>query len=151
LSSPFATIKLTMTWQSAAALSALFAALTAILSKLGVQNIDSNLAVAIRTSVIVAFAWGLVYLQGTELSFRSIPGKSWMFLVLSGFATGISWLFYFRALQLGPASRVAPVDKLSVALTIILSFVILGEQPSLGTVAGGLLITAGVLVVVLVR
>lgn len=142
---------LIMTWLTAAILSALFAALTAIFGKLGVQNVDSNLAVAIRTTVVVVFAWGLVLLQGSALSFRSIDRSSWVFLVLSGLATGASWLFYFRALQLGPASRVAPVDKLSVALTILLSFMILGEQPSLGTVAGGLLITAGVLVVAFVR
>jgi transporter family protein len=141
----------TMTWLAAAALSAMFAALTAILGKVGVQNVDSNLAVAIRTTVVLVFAWGLVLVQGSSTSVRSIHGRSLGVLVLSGLATGASWLFYFRALQLGPASRVAPVDKLSVALTVLLSFLILGEQPSLGTVLGGILITAGVLVVAFVR
>ncbi len=140
-----------MSWIPFALLSALFAALTAILGKKGVENIDSNVAVAIRTTVVVIFAWGVVAAGSRGIVPRAIPWQSWTFLVLSGLATGISWLFYFRALQLGPASRVAPVDKLSVALTIVLAFLVLGERPTAGSVLGGLLIAAGVLVAVLVR
>ena len=140
-----------MSWPAFALLAAFFAALTAILGKIGVQGIDSNLAVAIRTSVIVIFAWGLVLAQGSMAAIPAIAGRSWVFLVLSGIATGLSWLFYYRALQLGPASRVAPVDKLSVVLTMVLAFLILGEPPTLGTVAGGLLITAGALVMIYAR
>ena len=140
-----------MTWPILAALSAVFAALTAILGKIGVQGIDVNLAVAIRTSVVVVFAWGLVLLQRNGVAMPPLPARAWLFLVLSGLATGLSWLFYYRALQLGPASRVAPVDKLSVALTILLAFVFLGEPPTVGSIVGGLLITAGALVVVFVR
>jgi bacterial/archaeal transporter family protein len=138
-------------WPVFALLSALFASLTAILGKIGVQGIDSNLAVAIRTSVIVVFAWGLVLLQGHVPSLRTISSHSWIFLVASGIATGLSWLFYYRALQLGPASRVAPLDKLSVAITIVLAFLVLGEKPTLGNVLGGSLIVAGALVAVFVR
>ncbi|MEZ5351671.1 MAG: EamA family transporter [Bryobacteraceae bacterium] len=140
-----------MTWVPFALLSAVFAALTAILGKKGVENIDSNLAVAIRTSIVVVFAWGIVAAGSKAMALRSIPVSSWVFLALSGLATGLSWLFYFRALQIGPASRVAPVDKLSVAITIVLAFALLGERPSMGSVLGGLLIAAGVLVAALVR
>ena len=100
-----------MTWPILALLSAVFAALTAILGKVGVQGIDSNLAVAIRTTVVVVFAWGLVLPQRNGAAMQAIPARAWLFLVLSGLATGLSWLFYYRALQLGPASRVAPVDN----------------------------------------
>jgi transporter family protein len=140
-----------MSWTVFAVLSAFFASLTAIFGKIGVQGIDSNLAVAIRTTVVVVFAWGLLLLQPSTTSWSDIAPRSWVFLVLSGVATGASWLFYYRALQLGPASRVAPIDKLSVALTVVLAFVILGEKPSLGSVAGGALITAGVLVAAFVK
>jgi bacterial/archaeal transporter family protein len=139
-----------MSWPLFAALSALFASLTAIFGKIGVRDIDSNLAVAIRTSVVVVFAWGLVALQPGRMTLHGISQRSWVFLVLSGLATGASWLFYYRALQLGPASRVAPIDKLSVALTVVLAFTVLGEKPGLGSVLGGALITAGVLVAVFV-
>jgi len=144
-----------MTWPIYAVLSALFASLTAIFGKIGVQNIDSNLAVAIRTTVVLVFAWGLVLLQSGQtplvLMLGAIPARTWLFLVLSGLATGGSWLFYYHALQLGPASRVAPIDKLSVALTVALAFVLLGEKPTFGSVAGGALITAGVLVAAFVK
>jgi bacterial/archaeal transporter family protein len=143
-----------MTWPLFAVLSALFASLTAIFGKIGVQGIDSNLAVAIRTTVVLVFAWGLVMLQpgpGVQMSLSAIPQRSWLFLLLSGLATGGSWLFYYRALQMGPASRVAPIDKLSVALTVVLAFAILGEKPTFGSVVGGTLITAGVLVAAFVK
>jgi len=140
-----------MTWPIFAALSAFFAALTAIFGKIGVRDVDSNLAVAIRTTVVVVFAWGLVALQPAKTSTRGITSHTWLYLVLSGMATGLSWLFYYRALQLGPASRVAPIDKLSVALTVVLAFVILGEEPTVGSVAGSALITAGVLVAAFVK
>ena len=140
-----------MNWPLFAALSALFASLTAIFGKIGVRDIDSNLAVAIRTTIIVVFAWGLVALQPVKISLASISTRSWIFLVLSALATGLSWLSYYRALQLGPASRVAPIDKLSVALTVVLAFAILGEKPTFGAVAGGALITAGVFVAAFVK
>ena len=144
-----------MSWPLFAVASALFASLTAIFGKIGVQNIDSNLAVAIRTTVVVVFAWVLVALQPgaspISTALAVIPQRSWLYLVLSGLATGGSWLFYYRALQLGPASRVAPIDKLSVALTVVLAFAVLGEKPSFGSVAGGALITAGVLVAAFVK
>jgi bacterial/archaeal transporter family protein len=140
-----------MSWSFFAVLSALFASLTAIFGKIGVQGIDSNLAVAIRTTVVVVFAWGLLLLQPSSTPIASIQQRSWVFLVLSGMATGASWLFYYKALQMGPASRVAPIDKLSVALTVVLAFTILGEKPTFGSVAGGALITAGVLVAAFVK
>ena len=108
-----------MTWIAWALLSALFAAATAILAKLGVAGVDANLATALRTSVVVAFTWLLAFATRAPAGFQALPGKSWLFLVLSGLATGLSWLCYFHALQAGPASRVAPIDKLSVALVIV--------------------------------
>lgn len=140
-----------MNWIFYAILSAFFASLVAIFGKIGIRNVDSNLAVAIRTVIIVAFAWGIVLLQGNAGELFKISRYSYLFIVLSAIATGLSWLFYYKALQLGEASRVAPIDKLSVALTIVLAFMFLGEQPTLGNVAGGLLVTAGVLVTVLVK
>ncbi|MCD8317416.1 MAG: EamA family transporter [Paraprevotella sp.] len=130
-------------WKYYALLSAFFAALTAIFAKIGIKNMNSDLATAIRTTVILFITWGIVLFgcHGTEL--RSISRSSWLFLILSGAATGLSWLFYFRALQGGNASRVAPVDKLSVVITIILSFVLLKEPVSLKVIAGALLITGG--------
>ena len=125
-------------WKYYALLSAVFAALTAILAKVGVRDIDSNLATAIRTTVILAITWGVVLATGNLL-----------FLVLSGIATGLSWLFYFKALQTGDASRVAPIDKLSVAITIFLGIVVLHEQVSWNVVVGGLLIVGGSLVLLL--
>jgi transporter family protein len=130
-------------WQYYALGSALFAALTAILTKIGVKDVPSNLATAIRTVVILVIAWGLVFARGESDALRTIPRPSLLFLMLSGIATGLSWLCYFRALQLGPASQVAPLDKLSLPLTIILAALFLGEKFSLQTLGGIVLIGAG--------
>ena len=132
-----------------AILSAIFAALTAILAKIGIKDVDSDLAVAIRTLVVVVFAWGIVAFRGVWQQVPTLSGKTITFLVLSGLATGISWLFYFKAIQLGNVSQVAPIDKLSIALTIILAFLILGEAPDAKTLIGGGLVTAGVMVIAL--
>lgn len=130
-------------WKIYALLSALFAALTAICAKVGVKNIDSNLATAIRTTIILFLTWGIVFASGHLSAVKSIPRYTWVFLVLSGISTGLSWLFYFKAIQLGDVSRVAPVDKLSVVITIILAVVLLREPLSPKVIAGGLLICAG--------
>lgn len=130
-------------WKLYALLSAFFAALTAIFAKLGVRNIDSDLATAIRTSVILALTWGIVWVGGKLQPLRTIGTNTWVFLILSGLATGLSWLFYFKALQLGEASKVAPLDKLSVVFTIILAVIILKEPLTLRVVIGASLITAG--------
>lgn len=130
-------------WQIYALLSALFAALVAILAKIGIAGVDSNVAVAVRTLVIVAMAWGIVLARNGIGALGTLTTKNWTFLILSGIATGVSWLCYFKALSLGPASKVAPIDKLSVALTIFLAFLILGETPSPKVIAGGLFIVAG--------
>lgn len=140
-----------MNWIIYAILSAFFASLVAIFGKIGIKGVDSNLAVAIRTIIIVAFAWAIVWIQGNVGDVTKISKYSMTFIVLSAIATGLSWLFYYKALQLGEASRVAPIDKLSVALTVILAFVFLSEKPTLGNVLGGLLVTAGVLVAALVK
>lgn len=140
-----------MSWIIYAILSAFFASLVAIFGKIGIKGVDSNLAVAIRTLIIVFFAWGIVWFQGNASDLFKISKFSYIFLVLSAIATGMSWLFYYKALQLGEASRVAPIDKLSVALTVILAVLILGEKPSTGNVLGGILVTAGVLVAALVK
>lgn len=132
-----------MQWFFFSLLSAFFAALTAILAKIGVKDVDSNLATAIRTVVILIFAWSIVTFQGSLGKLGSVSKFSLTFLVLSGIATGMSWLFYFRALQVGNASQVAPVDKLSLALTIILAAVFLHEKLTLSTVLGSLLMLAG--------
>lgn len=137
-----------MNWAIYAVLSAFFASLVAIFGKIGIQGVNSNLAVAIRTVVIVFFAWAIVWAQGTAGQLKSISRYSWVFLVLSAFATGLSWLFYYKALQMGEASRVAPIDKLSVALTIVLAFMFLHEKPTYGNVLGGLLVVLGVMVTV---
>jgi transporter family protein len=131
-----------MSWLIYALLSAFFAALTAILAKVGIKNVDSNVATAIRTIVIVLFAWGIVLAQGTQKTLSSISGFTLTFLVLSGIATGLSWLFYFRALQLGEASRVSPIDKLSLVLTIILAVVFLKEKVT-PLIIGVILMSAG--------
>lgn len=136
-------------WQTYALLSALFAALTAIFAKIGVRDIDSNLATAIRTLVILFITWGIVFATAGVKQIREISSHTLLFLVLSGLATGASWLFYFKALQVGDASKVAPVDKLSVVLTMLLSFIILGEPVTFKTLLGGALIAAGSLVLVL--
>ena len=140
-----------MTYVFYAILAAFFASLVAIFGKIGIKGVDSNLAVAIRTVIIVFFAWGIVLVQGNAADLLKIPRYSYIFIILSAIATGLSWLFYYKALQMGEAAKVAPIDKLSIALTIILAFMVLGEKPTLGTVTGGLLVTAGVLVTALVR
>ncbi|MGA2879049.1 MAG: EamA family transporter [Bryobacteraceae bacterium] len=140
-----------MNWAWYAVLSAFFGALVAIFGKIGVQGVDSNLAVAFRTAIIVFFAWGIVAVQGNASDLFKISRHSLLFLFLSAIATGLSWLFYYKALQLGEASRVAPIDKLSVALAVAMAFVFLGEKPHLGNVLGASLIVAGVLVTVFVR
>lgn len=134
-----------------AILSAFFASLVAIFGKIGIKGVDSNLAVAIRTVIIVGFAWMIVWVQGNAADVFKISKYSYVFIILSAIATGLSWLFYYKALQLGEASRVAPIDKLSVALTIIMAFVFLGEKATPGNVIGGALVAAGVLVTVLVK
>lgn len=136
-------------WKLYALLSALFAALTAIFAKIGVRDINSNLATAIRTAVILMLTWGIVLFSGHLRDVRSITTHTWAFLLLSGIATGLSWLFYFKAIQVGDISRVAPVDKLSVVITIILAFVFLHETVSLKVVAGAVLITAGSLLMLM--
>jgi len=136
-------------WWIYALLSALFAALTAIFAKVGVKNIDSDLATAIRTVIILLIAWGIVIFKGSMQSIQTISKQNWIFLVLSGCATGLSWIFYFKALQVGKVSLVAPVDKLSVALAIILSALFLGEAITLKTAIGATLIIGGTLVLIL--
>lgn len=136
-------------WKVYALMAAVFASLTAIFSKIGVKDIDSNLATAIRVSFILVLTWGIVFFSGTAKGLKSVSGHTMLFLFLSALATGASWLFYFKALQLGDVSKVAPVDKLSVAITIFLAILFLGEPASLKTIAGGLLITAGSLVLLL--
>lgn len=138
-----------MTWLGWALLSAIFAAATAILAKIGVAGIDANLATAIRTSVVLCFAWTVALFTADKLAFAQISGRTWTFLILSGIATGLSWLCYFRALQLGPASRVAPIDKLSLVLVIVAAAIFLREPVSLATALGGALVLAGVLVLAL--
>jgi len=138
-----------MTWLAWALLSAVFAAVTAILAKLGVAGVDANLATAVRTSVVVAFTWLLAYATRPPNAFQVFTGKTWVFLALSGIATGLSWLCYFHALQVGPASRVAPIDKLSVALVIVFSALFLGEGLTWGKGIGGLLIVAGAITIAL--
>lgn len=133
-------------WKVYALLSALFAALTAIFAKVGVRDVDSNLATAIRTSVILLLTWGIVFFSKGLDSVRSIASNAWLFLILSGLSTGLSWLFYFKALQQGDVSRVAPIDKLSVVITILLAFIFLKEPATPKVIAGGVLITAGAMV-----
>ncbi len=140
-----------MSWLIYALLSAFFAALTAILAKIGVKNVDSNLATAIRTIVIIIFAWGIVVWQGTVKQVSSISQFTLIFLILSGITTGLSWLFYFRALQLGTASQVAPIDKLSLALTVILAVFLLREKLTLSVLAGVILMSVGAILVGLGR
>ncbi|MEG0033100.1 MAG: EamA family transporter [Mucinivorans sp.] len=135
-------------WKYYALLSALFAALTAIFAKVGVKDINSNLATAIRTAVIMAITWGIVFIGGSTSQIKDIPHRTWIFLLLSGVATGLSWLFYFKALQMGDASRVAPIDKLSVVLVIIFSFVFLKEPVSARVIIGGALICLGSIVII---
>ena len=138
-----------MTWIGWALLSAAFAAATALLAKVGVAHVDSNLAMAIRTSVVVVFAWGIALALGKQGEIRSLDRRTLLSLALSGLATGLSWICYFRALQLGPASRVAPLDKLSVPLVMVFAWLLLGEKMNASAVVGGLLITAGAIVMVM--
>lgn len=136
-------------WKLYALLAAIFAALTAIFSKVGVKDVDSNLATAIRVSFILVLTWGIVFFSGTVKTVKSISGHTMLFLFLSAMATGLSWLFYFKALQTGDVSKVAPIDKLSVAITIFLAVMFLGEPLEAKTVIGGLLITLGSLVLLM--
>lgn len=136
-------------WFVFAILSAVFAALTSILAKVGIDGVNSNLATAIRTVVVLAMAWGMVFLTNAQSGISSITKKSWLFLILSGLATGASWLCYYKALQMGDASKVVPIDKLSVVITLVLAFVFLHEEFTAKSLVGAVLITAGTLVMVL--
>ena len=132
-------------WWVYAILSAVFAAITSILAKVGIDGVNSNLATAIRTVVVVLMAWGMVFLTNAQNGITEISKKSWIFLILSGLATGASWLCYYKALQMGEASKVVPIDKMSVVITLILAFVFLHEQFTVKSVIGCILITAGTL------
>lgn len=135
-------------WFLFALLSAVFAALTSILAKIGIEGVNSNLATAIRTVVVVVMAWGMVFITHTQSGMSAISKKSWIFLILSGLATGASWLCYYRALQIGDASKVVPVDKLSVIITLVLAFVVLHEEFTVKSLIGCILIGAGTLIMV---
>ena len=136
-------------WLMFAILSSVFAALTSILAKVGIDGVNSNLATAIRTVVVLIMAWGMVFMTNTQSGIAQIGRKSWIFLILSGLATGASWLCYYRALQMGNASKVVPIDKLSVVITIIMAFVFLHEDVSIKSAIGCVLIGAGTLLMVL--
>ena len=136
-------------WLLFAILSAVFAALTSILAKIGIEGVNSNLATALRTVVVLAMAWGMVFITGAQNGIKEINTKSWVFLILSGLATGTSWLCYYKALQMGEASKVVPIDKLSVVITLILAFVFLHEQMDWKSVVGCVLIGTGTLFMVL--
>jgi len=136
-------------WIVYALLAAIFAGATSILAKLGLEGVNANLGTAIRTVVVLVMAWGIVFMTGVQRGIPDITPRSWLFLVLSGLATGASWLFFFRALQIGEASRVVPVDKISVVITMVMAFVFLGETVDAKAIVGGVLITIGTLVLVL--
>ena len=136
-------------WMVFAILSAVFAALTSILAKVGIDGVNSNLATAIRTVVVVVMAWGMVFLTHAQSGLVEINKKSWIFLILSGLATGSSWLCYYKALQMGDASKVVPIDKLSVVITLILAFVFLHEEFTAKSAIGCVLIAAGTLIMVI--
>ena len=136
-------------WFGFALLSAVFAALTSILAKVGIEGVNSNLATALRTFVVLAMAWGMVFITGTHNDITEISRKSWIFLILSGLATGASWLCYYKALQMGDASKVVPIDKLSVVITLILAFVFLHEQFTVKSAIGATLITIGTIIMVI--
>lgn len=136
-------------WFVLALLSAVFAALTSILAKIGIDGVNSNLATAIRTVVVLVMSWGMVFLTNAQNGISEIGKKSWIFLILSGLATGASWLCYYKALQMGDASKVVPIDKLSVVITLILAFVFLHEEFTAKSAIGAVLITAGTLIMVL--
>jgi len=135
-------------WVFYALLSAVFAALTAILAKIGIQNINSNLAVAIRTIVVLVMAWFIVFISGKQHEIASIGNKNMLFLILSGVATGLSWLCYYKALQIGEVSKVIPVDKFSLVIGMVLAFIVLKEAVTIKTIIGGILITAGTFVLI---
>ena len=136
-------------WMIFALLSAVFAALTSILAKVGIDGVNSNLATAIRTVVVVAMAWGMVFLTHVQSGLSDISRKSWIFLILSGLATGASWLCYYKALQMGEASKVVPIDKLSVVITLVLAFIFLHEDFTAKSIIGCVLIGAGTLIMVI--
>ena len=136
-------------WFIFAILSAIFAALTSILAKIGIEGVNSNLATAVRTIVVVLMAWLMVFITGSQNGLMDISKKSWIFLILSGLATGASWLCYYKALQIGEASKVVPIDKLSIVVTVALAFLFLGEQITLKTLIGCSLIVAGTFVMIL--
>ena len=136
-------------WLVFAVGSSVFAALTSILAKIGIEGVDSNLATAVRTTVVLAMAWGMVFLTGAQGGLGQISRRSWLFLILSGLATGASWLCYYRALQLGPASKVVPIDKFSVVITLVLAALLLHEQVTPKSALGCLLLGAGTLLMVL--
>ena len=136
-------------WLLFACLSAVFAALTTILAKIGISGVNSHLATAIRTMVVVVMAWGMVFLTNAQKGIHAISNRSWLFLILSGVATGVSWLCYYKALQMGDAAKVVPIDKLSVVITLILAFLFLHEEFTLKSLIGCLLIGTGTLVMVL--
>ena len=136
-------------WFVLALLSAIFAALTSILAKVGIEGVNSNLATAIRTVVVVVMAWGMVFLTNSQNGIAEISKRSWLFIILSGLATGASWLCYYRALQLGDASKVVPIDKLSVVITLVLAFVFLQEQFTMKSLVGCILIGMGTMIMVL--
>ena len=136
-------------WLVCAILSAVFAALTSILAKIGIADVNSTLATAIRTVVVLAMSWGMVFLTKAQNGISEISHRSWLFLILSGLATGASWLFYYRALQLGEASKVVPIDKLSIVITLVLAWTLLREPFNSKSLIGAALITAGTLVMVL--
>ena len=138
-----------MMWAVFAFLSAVFAALTSILAKVGIEGVNSNLATAVRTAVVLAVAWGMVFITNAQHGIMDISKKSWVFLVLSGLATGASWLCYYKALQAGEASKVVPIDKLSVVITLILAVIFLHENINVKSIIGALLITAGTLCMIL--
>ena len=136
-------------WFIFALLSAVFAALTSILAKVGIDGVNSTLATAIRTVVVVVMSWGMVFITNAQVGISDISRKSWLFLILSGIATGASWLCYYRALQIGEVSKVVPIDKLSVVLTLVMSFVFLGDKFTPKSLIGCLLLCAGTLVMAL--
>lgn len=136
-------------WALFAVLSALFAALTSILAKIGIENVDSNLATAVRTVVVVAMSWLMVFITNAQSGLTNISKKSWIFLILSGLATGASWLCYYKAIQMGEVSKVVPIDKMSVVITLILAVVFLHEDFNAKSIIGAVLITVGTLVMVL--
>lgn len=136
-------------WIVFAVLSAVFAALTSILAKIGIDNVNSNLATAIRTVVVVAMSWGMVFITHAQSGIGEISKKSWLFLILSGLATGASWLCYYKAIQMGDVSKVVPIDKLSVVITLVLAFVFLHEEFNIKSVIGCVLIAAGTLLMII--